>query len=111
MILIITPLAVNVVSNKSNGSINRNFGPCGSLLPMTDHYNDIKLYTPLAVLVVPNNSNVGMAKTYGPYSTLHSKKDHYIDIKPYTPFTIYVVSNILMVFWPKLTVLTVFYIL
>ena len=41
MILIITPLAVNVVSNKSNGSKNRNYSPCGSLLPMTDHYNDI----------------------------------------------------------------------
>ena len=79
---------------------------------MKDHYIDIKLYTSLTIHVVSNNSNGSLTKTYGPYRTLHSNKDHSIDIKHYTPLAIQLLYQIiLIVVWPKLTVLTVLYIL
>ena len=66
--------------------------PCGTLLPMKDHCNDIQLYTPLTIHVVSINANDGLTKTYSPYVTLYSLKDHCIDIKLYIHFTLLVAS-------------------
>ena len=57
MILIITPLAVNAVSNNSNGSMNKNYSPCGTSHPKKDHAIEVLLFTPLTVHIVSINSN------------------------------------------------------
>ena len=84
---------VHVVSNDSDSSISKSFGPCGTLLlPMNDHHNDIQHYTTLTIHVVSIDANRDLVKTYGPYGTLHKLKDHYIEMKLYIPLTLLVVS-------------------
>ena len=55
------PLTVHVVSNNSDGGINKNYSPYGTLLPLKDHYDNINLYTHLTIHVVSNSPDFGLA--------------------------------------------------